>query len=201
MHQSLTSLLLPEYRRRVLGLLLLHPEEALHGREIARRTGLAQGTLARELTKLAEAGLLKRERRGNQQVYSADSTCPIFGELASILRKTSGLADVLAEALRPVADQVIVAFVFGSVARGRETAGSDVDLLLIGDVSFRDAVACLHPAQSQLGREINAKLFSAKEFAAKAKKEPFLVDVLAKPKIFVIGNADELAKLARRQSR
>jgi len=201
MHQSLTSLLLPEYRRRVLGLLLLHPEEALHGREIARRTGLAQGTLARELTKLAEAGLLKRERRGNQQVYSADSTCPIFSELASILRKTSGLADVLAEALRPVADQVIVAFVFGSVARGRETAGSDVDLLLIGDVSFRDAVACLHPAQSQLGREINAKLFSAKEFAAKAKKEPFLVDVLAKPKIFVIGNADELAKLARRQSR
>jgi len=201
MHQSLTSLLLPEYRRRVLGLLLLHPEEALHGREIARRTGLAQGTLARELTKLAEAGLLKRERRGNQQVYSADSTCPIFGELASILRKTSGLADVLAEALRPVADQVIVAFVFGSVARGRETAGSDVDLLLIGDVSFRDAVACLHPAQSQLGREINAKVFSAKEFAAKAKKEPFLVDVLAKPKIFVIGNADELAKLARRQSR
>jgi predicted nucleotidyltransferase len=201
MHQSLTSLLLPEYRRRVLGLLLLHPEEALHGREIARRTGLAQGTLARELTKLAEAGLLKRERRGNQQVYSADSTCPIFSELASILRKTSGLADVLAEALRPVADQVIVAFVFGSVARGRETAGSDVDLLLIGDVSFRDAVACLHPAQSQLGREINAKVFSAKEFAAKAKKEPFLVDVLAKPKIFVIGNADELAKLARRQSR
>jgi predicted nucleotidyltransferase len=201
MHQSLTSLLLPEYRRRVLGLLLLHPEEALHGREIARRTGLAQGTLARELTKLAEAGLLKRERRGNQQVYSADSTCPIFSELASILRKTSGLADVLAEALRPVADQVIVAFVFGSVARGRETAGSDVDLLLIGDVSFRDAVACLHPAQSQLGREINAKVLSAKEFAAKAKKEPFLVDVLAKPKIFVIGNADELAKLARRQSR
>ena len=201
MHQSLTSLLLPEYRRRVLGLLLLHPEEALHGREIARRTGLAQGTLARELTKLAEAGLLKRERRGNQQVYSADSTCPIFSELASILRKTSGLADVLAEALRPVADQVIVAFVFGSVARGRETAGSDVDLLLIGDVSFRDAVACLHPAQSQLGREINAKVFSGKEFAAKAKKEPFLVDVLAKPKIFVIGNADELAKLARRQSR
>ena len=201
MHQSLTSLLLPEYRRRVLGLLLLHPEEALHGREIARRTGLAQGTLARELTKLAEAGLLKRERRGNQQVYSADSTCPIFSELASILRKTSGLADVLAEALRPVADQVIVAFVFGSVARGRETAGSDVDLLLIGDVSFRDAVACLHPAQSQLGREINAKVFSAKEFAAKAMKEPFLVDVLAKPKIFVIGNADELAKLARRQSR
>jgi predicted nucleotidyltransferase len=179
----------------------LHPEEALHGREIARRTGLAQGTLARELTKLAEAGLLRRERRGNQQVYSADTACSIFSELASILRKTSGLADVLADALRPVAEQLHVAFVFGSVARGRESAASDVDLLLVGDVSFRDAVACLHPAESQLGREVNAKVFSPKEFAAKARKEPFLVDVLAKPKIFVIGNADELAKLARRQSR
>ena len=89
MHRSLPSLLFPEYRRRVLGLLLLRPDEALHGREIARRTGLPAGTIARELGKLTEVGLLKREKRGNQQVYSADSSSPIFTELASILRKTS----------------------------------------------------------------------------------------------------------------
>lgn len=88
----LASVLLPEYRRRVLGLLLLHPDEALHGREVARRTGLPAGTITRELNKLADAGLLQRERRGNQQVYSADTACPVFTELASILRKTSGLA-------------------------------------------------------------------------------------------------------------
>jgi len=92
MHQSLSSLLFPEYRRRVLGLLLLRPDEALHGREIARGTGLPAGTITRELTKLAEAGLLKRTKRGNQQVYSADTSGPIFTELASILRKTSGLS-------------------------------------------------------------------------------------------------------------
>ena len=99
MHQSLASVLLPEYRRRVLGLLLLRPEEALHGREIARRTGLAAGTVTRELTKLAEVGLLRREKRGNQQLYSADKSCPVFTELASMLRKTSGMADVLVQAL------------------------------------------------------------------------------------------------------
>ncbi len=195
MHQSLPSLLFPEYRRRVLGLLLLRPDEALHGREIARRTGLPAGTITRELTKLAEVGLLKRTKRGNQQVYSADTTGPIFTELASILRKTSGLADVLVQALAPAAPKLRLAFVFGSVARGQETGGSDIDVMLIGDLGFREAVELLHPCQATLGREVNPKLFSASEFTDKAATEPFLIDVLAKPKIFLIGNAHDLEEL------
>lgn len=195
MHQSLPSLLFPEYRRRVLGLLLLRPDEALHGREIARRTGLPAGTITRELTKLAEVGLLKRTKRGNQQVYSADTSGPIFTELASILRKTSGLADVLVQALAPAAPKLRLAFVFGSVARGQETGGSDVDVMLIGDLGFREAVELLHPCQATLGREVNPKIFSASEFTDKAATEPFLIDVLAKPKIFLIGNAHDLEEL------
>ena len=195
MHQSLPSLLFPEYRRRVLGLLLLRPDEALHGREIARRTGLPAGTITRELTKLAEVGLLKRTKRGNQQVYSADTSGPIFTELASILRKTSGLADVLVQALAPAAPKLRLAFVFGSVARGQETGGSDVDVMLIGDLGFREAVELLHPCQATLGREVNPKLFSTREFTDKAATEPFLIDVLAKPKIFLIGNAHDLEEL------
>ena len=195
MHQSLPSLLFPEYRRRVLGLLLLRPEEALHGREIARRTGLPAGTITRELTKLAEVGLLKRTKRGNQQVYSADTGGPIFTELASILRKTSGLADVLVQALAPAAPKLRLAFVFGSVARGHETAGSDVDVMLIGELGFREAVELLHPSQAALGREVNPRVFSAREFTDKAATEPYLIDVLAKPKIFLIGNAHDLEEL------
>ena len=199
MHQSLPSLLFPEYRRRVLELLLLRPEEILHGREIARRTGLSAGTITRELGKLAEAGLLKREKRGNQQLYSADTKGPIFAELASILRKTSGLADVLAQALEPVAHKLRVAFVFGSVAQGRETAGSDIDVMLIGDLGFRQTIELLHPAQTVLGREINPKVFTTEEFLARAPVEPFLADVLAKPKLFLIGNAHDLEELAGHQ--
>jgi predicted nucleotidyltransferase len=201
MHQSLPALLFPEYRRRVLGLLLLRPDEALHGREIARRTGLPAGTITRELGKLAEVGLLKREKRGNQQVYSADTNGPIYTELASILRKTSGLADVLVQALAPAAHQLRVAFVFGSVAQGRETAGSDIDVMLIGDLGFRQAVELLHPTQAVLGREVNPKVFTADEFSAKAPTEPFLADVLAKPKLFLIGNAHDLEGLARLSAR
>jgi len=199
MHHSLPSLLFPEYRRRVLGLLLLRPDEALHGREIARRTGLPAGTITRELTKLAEVGLLKREKRGNQQVYSADTGAPIFAELASILRKTSGLADVLVQALAPAAPKLRLAFVFGSVARGQETAGSDVDVMLVGDMGFREAVEMLYPAQATLGREVNVKVFASDEFATKCGTEPFLIDVLAKPKIFLIGNAHDLEELIGHQ--
>ncbi|QEI09563.1 nucleotidyltransferase domain-containing protein [Pigmentiphaga aceris] len=199
MHQSLAATLFPEYRRRVLGLLLLRPEEALHGREIARRTGLPAGTITRELTRLAEVGLLARERRGNQVLYWADTNCPVFAEVASILRKTSGVVDVLVQALTTVMPQLRVAFVFGSVAQGRETAGSDVDVMLIGDIGFAQAVELLHPAQASLGREINPKVFSELAFVSSLRTQAFLHDVLSKPKLFLTGSDRELAELVGNQ--
>jgi predicted nucleotidyltransferase len=184
------------YRRRVLGLLLLQPEAAYHVREIARLTGTSAGTLHKELTKLADAGILSRERRGNQVAYRANQASPIFGELASIMRKTSGLADVLVRSLGPCADQILVAFVFGSVARGAEVAASDIDILLIGSANFRTVVNVLYPAQTTLGREINPKIFSAAEWKSHVRRnEPFVVDVLAKPKIFLIGDERDLGEL------
>ena len=201
MHQSLSAVLFPGYRRRVLGLLLLHPEESLHGREIARRTGLPAGTLTRELKRLASAGLLTQEKRGNQTLFQANRASPIFAELAGILRKTSGLADVVANALGSLSDEIDVAFIFGSVARGAETAGSDVDMLIVGAVDFGTVVDALYPAQQQLAREINPKVYSVREWRNKLKeKDPFVTDVLAKPKIFLIGGDDELAELSRRKS-
>lgn len=193
MQQALSELLFPGYRRRVLGLLLLHPEEALHGREIARRTELPSGTLNRELARLADAGVLKRERRGNQLVYSAERACPVFEELASILRKTSGVADVLAAALAPARERIRAAFVYGSVAGGRERAGSDVDLMVIGELGFAQAVKLLHPAQEVLGREISPRVYSVKEWRRKRRApDAFLRDVLARPRIFVMGGEREL---------
>jgi len=195
---ALAAVLLPEYRRRVLGLLLLQPDEALHGREVARRTGLPAGTITRELNKLAEAGLLRRERRGNQQLYSADTGCPVFHEVAGLLRKTSGWAERLARALEPVEAALKVAFVFGSMAQGSATRGSDIDVMLIGEgLSFAQAVELFYPLQEELGREVNPRVYSQAEFAAKVAEEPYLRDVLAKPKLFLIGGEDDLAELAR----
>lgn len=198
---SAASLLFPaSYRRLVLSLLLLRPERSLHVREIARLTRTTAGTLNKELMRLHEAGLLNRERVGNQVRYSANRSHQIYPELAGILRKTVGLADVLIEALTPLAGDVKVAFVFGSMARGSETTGSDVDLLIIGEADFGSVVDALHPAQQQLGREINPKVLSVPEWKAKLRsKDSFVSEIMAHPKIFLIGSDDELAELGRRK--
>lgn len=186
---SLASLLFTDYRRRVLGLLLLHPERSYHLREIARVTAASAGTLTRELGRLTEAGVLRCERIGNQAHYSANRSCPIFEELAAILRKTSGLADVLSEGLDPVAGKIEAAFVFGSMASGKAQAGSDIDLLVIGDLGLAEVLALLHPLQETLGREINPKLYTPDEWAAAvARNSAFIRDVLDKPKLFVVGD-------------
>ncbi|MGC3023571.1 helix-turn-helix domain-containing protein [Burkholderia sp. DN3021] len=199
MLRSIASTLFSDYRRRVLGLLLLRPDQALHVREIARLTGTTPGTLHKELSKLAEAGILNRDRQGNQVVYRANRSCPIYEELASIMRKTSGMGDVLAEALLPCAEQIVVAFVFGSVARGQETAGSDIDVMVIGSVSFATVVRILYDAQATLGRDINPQVLSPDEFRDGVdRQDAFLRDVLGKPKIFLIGSDNDLAELARR---
>jgi len=191
---SLTSLLFTDYRRRVLGLLLLHPDRSYHLREIARLTGTVPGTLTRELTKLADAGLLVKTKVGNQLQYAANRECPVFDEVTSILRKTSGLVDVLVEALLPLANRIDLAFVFGSMASGKANSNSDIDLMVVGEASFSEVITCLYPAQTSLGREINAKVYGRAEWK-KLINSPnsFMEEVLGKPKLFVLGTATDLS--------
>ena len=193
----LMEMLFGNYRQRVLSLLLLHPDSSYYVRELARLTGTSAGTLHKELTRLAQAGLLLRQEQGNQVRYQANRACPLFPELASLFRKTSGLVDVLAEVLQPLGDGIILAFVFGSMARGEAQPGSDVDLLLLGSPVFADVVKALYPAQETLQREISPVIYSEQEFARRlAAGEPFIRELLAKPKLFVIGTEHDLGKLA-----
>ncbi|KTD22892.1 nucleotidyltransferase [Legionella lansingensis] len=188
-----TSVLFSEYRRRVLGLLLLHPENRYHVREIARLTSTTAGTLHRELSKLAKAQVLIREVSGNQVYYQANRNFPIFNELASILKKTSGLVDILADALAPLIEKIEVAFVFGSVARGTENLGSDIDVLIIGNVGFAEVVAALYPAQTSLGREINPKIYSQTQWKkCLSDQDVFIQEIMNSPKLFVIGEFDDI---------
>lgn len=188
-----TSFLFPGYRQKILGLILLHPEVHYHVREIARLTDTVAGTLHRELAKLAKAHVLLREVSGNQVYYQANTNFPIFEELASILRKTSGLVDVLADALAPLAEKIVAAFVFGSVARGTESVGSDVDVMLIGDIKFAEAVKALYPAQDIIRREINPKVYQKAEWKKLVNdKESFVQEILNTPKLFIIGAPNDV---------
>lgn len=194
---NLLDVLFGDYRQRVLSLLLLQPEQRFHVRELARQTETSAGTLHRELAKLAEAGLLLRERQGNQVLYQANRACPVFDELAGLFRKTSGAASVLQSALRGFESRIRVALVFGSMARGTASIHSDVDVLVIGDVGFVEVVQALHPAQEALKREINPVVYTTDEFVQRLRQgDGFAREILANPKLFLIGNEDDFAKLA-----
>jgi predicted nucleotidyltransferase len=197
----LMDLLFPATRQRVLAVLLLEPEAAFHLRELARLTGSHAGTLARELDKLTAAGLLLRSEQGNQVRYQANRANPLFDDLAAMFRKTHGVVPALREALAPFGERIAVALIFGSVARGSETTGSDIDLLVLGELGFAELVQALYPLQQSLQREINPVLYAPAEFRARARAGGvFVRELLDKPKVFLTGGMDDLAELVGDQA-
>lgn len=190
----LERLLGSRLRARLLGWLFSHPDERYFVRQLAALLGEDSTNLSRELARLSELGIVSSSREGQQKYYQADRSGPLYPELRGLVLKTSGLGDLLREGLRPLADRIPVAFVYGSFASGKEKAGSDVDLLVIGDVSLGELVEALGPVQSRLGREVNPAVFPPSEF--REKMTPFLENVLQGPKIFLIGSPDELERLA-----
>ena len=196
MAKQLIELMFGAYRRRLLAQLLLRPDEKFHVRELGRMTGIPAGSIHRELKALSEAGLLLREHLGNQVHYQANPACAIYDELAGIFRKTVGLAGLVRDALAALAGRIDVAFVFGSLATGRHTYSSDVDVMIIGDLTLVDVVKALSPVQDELRREINPVVMTAKKFKAQWRKDDrFVKRVMAEARIFVIGDDNELAEL------
>ncbi|MBA5688995.1 nucleotidyltransferase domain-containing protein [Rugamonas apoptosis] len=192
----LANFLLGPLRTRVLSALLLHPDTAFHVRELARRLDALPGSINRELNKLADAGILSRQHVGNQVHYRANLDCPVHAELAGLLLKTTGMATVLTEALQPLAARIQCALVFGSVARGEASAHSDLDVLVLGDIAFAEVVEALHPAQEVVQREINPVVYRTDDFCAKlASGNTWAREVVEQPQLFLIGSADDFAKL------
>ena len=191
---SASDLLFPnQYRRNVLALLLMKPQHWVHLRELARLTGASPGTLKKELDALLAAGLLKSQKVGNQTQFSANAEHPVYPELSGLIRKTIGLRDVLADALQPLGDLVKVVFVFGSMAIANENSQSDVDVLVIGDVTFGQVVEALYDAQTTLAREINPKVMTQAEWQSKRDQgNTFVKELVSKPKLFIVGAEHDL---------
>ena len=195
---GLAAALFGRTRIRVLGLFLSHADETYYMREVVRATGAGLGAVQRELARLSQAGILQRTVRGHQVFYRANQACPIFSEMRTLIVKTVGIADVLRDALAGFSSKIHVAFLYGSMARGTETAASDVDLLVIGDISFAEVVAALAPVQERLGREVNPSVYPSGEFQRKlGQGHHFLTALLHEPKVFVLGDEHELERLAQ----
>ncbi len=187
--------LLPKTRQGILAATLVQPQKAWYVSELARRMGVPSSSLQRELHDLTAAGILKTHRQGRMVYFQANTDSPIFSELRGLLLKTAGLVDVLADVLQPLAPKLRLVFVYGSIASSSEHSDSDIDLMVVGTVSPADLAVPLRHARELLGREINPTVYTPAEFGKKrSAKDHFLTRVLDKPKLFVLGNSDELEK-------
>lgn len=194
----LEQLLGSRLRAKLLGWLLSHPGERYFVRQLAGLLQEDSTNLSRELSRLETLGVVTGSREGLQKYFLANSNSPIYPELRGLVLKTSGVGDILKQALRPLSDRITVAFLFGSVAAGKETAASDIDLFVAGDVSLGEVVGVLSPVQDQVGREVNPVVYPVTELRAKLELgHHFLQSVLAGPKVTLWGDAREFERLAQ----
>lgn len=196
--EVISDALFGEARRAVLALLFGRPDEEFYLREVIRAAGVGQGAVQRELKRLVAAGLVLRRVRGRQVHFRANPDSPVYDELRGLLLKTAGAVEVLRSALASLSDRVRFAFIYGSVARGDERRQSDIDLMVVGDVSLGEVVKCLGPAQERLGREVNPTVYSEEEFRSRAAAgRHFIRRVMAGGKVYVVGNEHDAGSLGQ----
>ncbi|MBN1223772.1 MAG: nucleotidyltransferase domain-containing protein [Candidatus Aminicenantes bacterium] len=198
--KALLSGLFGKTRKSILALLYTHPDESFYLRQILRLSGVAHGAGQRELKWLTESGIVTRRVSGNQVYYQANRNLPIYPELQSLIIKTAGIGDVLKRALSRLSDRIKFALIFGSAARRETSKRSDIDILVVGEVSFAEIGEMLVPAQEILQREINPSVYPFVEFKKKLEKSHhFLGSVLEGEYILLFGNGDELRRLASKR--
>lgn len=191
---SLSDALFSKVQGRVLGLLFGNPDRSFYANELFRLTGSGTGAGVRELTKLSSSGLVTVNKIGNQKHYQANRDTPIFEEVRGIVLKTFGMADVLRQGLMPMADKISVAFIYGSIAKGSDTAKSDIDVMVIGDnIAYPDVYSSLMQAEQQLGRKVSPAIYNKDDVTRKLEEgNSFLIRIMAQPKIFLIGSEHDL---------
>jgi len=175
-------------RVKLLTLFILNPDRKLHIREIVRLIKENINAVRRELHNLEETGLLKSTQIGNMKQYTLNKNMPLYEELASMVLKTEGVAKILKEHLNELGS-IQSAFIYGSFANNTAQVDSDIDIFIIGSINEKKLIPALHNLEKQLSREINYVLFTPQEFTTrKRKKDPFVMNVLKEPKVFLLGD-------------
>jgi predicted nucleotidyltransferase len=196
MRNNMLDALFPRTRQNILATLLLSPERRWYLSDLAQRLGVPPSSLQRELASLTESGILSRAADGNRVYYQANLSFPLLPELQSLFAKTTGLADQIKEAMTPFDEEIDLAFIFGSVARGERTAQSDVDVLVVGSVGMADLALPLRELERTLQIPVNVTHFRPSEFRDKlAQNNHFLQTILRGQKIFLKGSDHELANV------
>lgn len=193
---TIADALFTKTQQKVMGILFRKPDTTFYLNEIVGLAGMGKGTIKRELEKMTAAGLLTLKHIGNQNHYQANPASPIYKELIAISRKTFGISDVICESLSPAQHSIQYAFIYGSIAKGTDTASSDIDLMIIGDdLAYTDMMNLLMKAEKELQRPINPSIYTLKDFKEKLQQEnSFLTRIMQQEKITIMGSEDVIKK-------
>jgi predicted nucleotidyltransferase len=191
---SISNALFSKVQQRVLALIFGHPERSFYTSEIVRSIHSGTGAVERELSRLQRSGLVSVERIGNQKHYRANHRSPVFDELRSLVLKTVALTEPIRKSLEPYSDKIKTAFVYGSVAKGVDTAQSDIDLTVIGDeLDYAELYTALQNAEHILRRKISPSFLSLEDWRRKAsQKGSFVSTINALPKLFIFGSEEDI---------
>jgi uncharacterized protein len=195
---GLADLLFGRTRGAVLALLYGRADQSFYTRQIARQVDASTGTVQRELENLSKVGLIVRNSVGNQVFYQANRDAAVFSEMRALVNKTIGVFSILRSALQVLSKRIVVAFVYGSVAREEDTAQSDIDLMVVGDATLDEVLSRIAAVEKGIGRPVNPTVYSVAEFRSKlASGNHFVNSVLKGKKVFLLGDEDELGKVGR----
>jgi len=182
-------------REKIFAYFLTNPHSKLYVREAARILDVDPGNLAKEMIALENEKIFFSEKRGSLKIYSLNTNHPLFPELKRIAEKTFGAENQLRESLKGIKN-IKIAFIFGSFASKKQDEWSDIDLFFVGNPNEDDLIKKISGLESRLGREINYNIFSLDDLRKKLKRgEVFLKEIIKKPKIFLIGNKNDLEKI------
>jgi predicted nucleotidyltransferase len=199
---SLSNALFSKVQQRVLALVFGHSQRSFYVSEIVRNVHSGVGAVERELSKLERSGLVSVERIGNQKHYRANQAAPIFEELRGLIEKTVGMAQPIKESFEPYADAIKSAFVYGSVAKGADTAHSDIDLMVIGDdLNYSDLYTAAQNVERKLRRKVDLLILSPEDWQRKTSDKGSVFSKISdSPKIFIVGSAKDLQPWAGKSS-
>jgi predicted nucleotidyltransferase len=196
----LETLLGSRLRAKVLGWLFSHPDERYFVRQLTALVKEDSTNVSRELARLEKTGILVSTTEGRQKYYQVNRQSPIFDELHGLILKTVGVADIIKKALEPRIADIKLAFIFGSVAKRTEDRFSDIDLLVVGDITFGEVVDLISSAEGVLSRELNPVVYTVAEFNKRLSENHYFIrDILSEDKIFVVGDENELKSLGRKR--
>jgi predicted nucleotidyltransferase len=189
---SLANALFTDRRSRLFRWLFGLPERSFHLNELLRLTQLGSASLQQELKQLTESGVIRTERVGNLKMFQANPKSPFFKDLVSLTRKTVGLQSLLTQALLPLKNKLLKAWIYGSVAQETDTASSDIDIMLVGrELRLSEVIECIQTLEVELGRKINPTCYTEQEFTVRqADPDSFVSQVLQKPVVDLLEQND-----------